>query len=208
MDGAGSLQSGFVLAALVAAVIFVDRIGGADELVRRLFQVALAATFAFAVISGTSAAIRPPDYPANSSSSSSSSSSSENAELRQFFKDLANRNAAATSIHFGFGVVALLTGVMLLRRRATIALAAVLSGLLLVLFGGVSTTADASAANPLSAFLSAYVGAIGSVVGKGSLAADIARFGVFLAGAIALILFALLKWDRDVPPSLEPSPAA
>ena len=33
--GAGNLQSGFVLAVILAAVLFADRLGGADFLVRR-----------------------------------------------------------------------------------------------------------------------------------------------------------------------------
>ena len=198
MDGSGSLQSGFVLAALVAAVLFVERLGGADELVRRLFQVSLAAAIAFAVISGTGATIRPPDYPDNSSGlsgSSSSSSSSENKEQRAFFEDLANRNAAVTSIHFGLGVAALIAGILLLRRRATIALAFALGGLLLVLFGGVASSSDSSNSNPLTALFSVYAGALGGVIGKGSIVADCARFGVFAGGVVVLTLFGLWKWD-------------
>jgi hypothetical protein len=70
------LQSGLVLAAIVVAVLFADRLGGSDQLVRRIFQLALAASIAFAVIAGTTAGIRPPQYPDNASGSSSSSSSS------------------------------------------------------------------------------------------------------------------------------------
>jgi len=204
MDGSGSLQSGFVLAALVVAVIFVDRIGGADELVRRLFQVSLAATLAFTVIAGTSAAIRPPaslDGLSSSSSSSSSTSTSAASQQRKFFKDLANRNAAATSIHFGLGVAALLTGALLLRRRATIALAFALGGLLLILFGGVSGNADSSSnSNPLTALYSVYFNAIGGAAGRGSILADSARLGVFAAGAVALLFFGVWKWDKGETP--------
>jgi hypothetical protein len=210
MGAAANLQSGFVLAVLVGAILFADRLGGADEVARRLFQLVLGVAVAFVVVGGTSAFLRAPDYPDTSSSSSFNSGSSESQEQKDFFEDLANHNDAVTAIHFGVGAVLAVAGAALVRRRATIALSLILGGLLLVLFGGVTSGSDSSG-DPLSAFAAVYSSLLGSVVGKGSLLADAARFAALAAGTAVLMLYALWRWDAPAlptePASESPMPA-
>lgn len=123
------LQSGIVLAVIIGAVLLVDRIGGNDELARRLFQIALGVALAFTVLTATTAFIR-----ASSDSSAAqlfSNSSSDNGG-----RDLANHLVATRSIDFGIGVLAFLFGIGGLRRWSTVPIGLAIGGLLLVLFGG------------------------------------------------------------------------
>ncbi len=202
--GSGNLQSGFVLAAIVVAVLFADRIGGQEQLARRLYQVALAVTLTAVALSATAAFVRPPTYPksANGSSSSlgSSSSSSENEEQLKFFRDVANRDTAANAIHFGAGAVGVVLGIAALRRFRTLGLAITLAGVLLILFGGVRSGVDSG--NPLNSIFSAYTSVFSSVIGSASRTADIARFGVAVGAAIVLVMFGLWQYDATRPDSV------
>lgn len=202
MDGANGLGSGFVLAVLIAAVLVVERIGGIDQLSRRLFQVALAVAIAFAAIAGTTAFIRAPEYEEADSSFSSSSDEDfdeqqedEEEEQREFFEKLANRSATRTMIHFAVGVVALVAGVAALRRWPTTALAAMLGGALLVIFGGVRG-GSADDLNPLTAYFAAYSDAVGATLGQRSMTVGVVNFVVMLAGALGLLALGLLQWDE------------
>jgi hypothetical protein len=189
------LQSGFVLAVLVAAVLLVDRIGGAPELARRLFQVALGVLIAFTVFGGTAAFIRMPEY---NEASSGFSSSDEDSEQQEVFEDISNRNSAKSSIHLGAGVVALVLGIAWLRRLATLSLSAVLGGVLLILFGGM--TQPPSSTDALGLLYSTLLGA---ALGSTGQPAAIAHFVMLLGGSIALLFFGYTQWDRAQPVAVE-----
>jgi hypothetical protein len=214
MDGStGGLQSGIVLAAIVAAVLFADRFGGADQIAQRIFQLALAATLAFVVMSGTLAFIRPPAFPDQAGSSfssssdsfdsgsSSSSTDSANSDVQlRYFRDVANRDAARSSAHFGAGVILLVTGIGALRRWKTSGLGIATAGLLLVLFGGVHTGSTDSS-NPLTSLYSSLFSAFGAIAGTASKRTDIIRFAVFGGGAVALLALGTWKWDMAPAPT-------
>ena len=214
--GSGGLQSGFVLAAIVAAILFAERFGGTEQLARRIFQLALATSIVFAVIAGTTAFIRPPSYPANASgsspfsSSSDSGSSAESKEQQAFLRKVTDRDAAATSVHFALGVLGVVIGSALLRRWRTGSLAIAVGGLLLVLFGGIRC-GNGNGSNPIEALFSSYFSAIGAVVGTASRRTDIIRFALFTAGAVVLLGFGLWRWDTSADsdaPAAHAAPAA
>lgn len=208
MESAGSagLQSGFVLAAVLGAVLFAGRLGGGDEVARRVFQVALGVLVAFLAISATTAFLRAPEAPetlfgdssgssedsSGSSGDSVDSSGDQNNEPYEYFEDVANRNAAATTTHAGAGIVALLAGLIFLRRFRTLALGAALGGLLLILFGG--TTGSGAPGDPSTAFL-AYAPLFSSAFGSASRGLDIAHFVLMLGGTSALLLFGYTQFE-------------
>jgi hypothetical protein len=196
MDGNG-IQSGFVLAAIVAAVLFASRLGGGEEVARRVYQVALGVLLAFAVISATTAFIRAPELPDALRESSFESSQDEDELQYEFFEDVANRNSAATTTHAGAGAFALLAGLFLLQRLRTISLGIALGGLLLILFGGV--TASGANTDPSTFFLAAYSSLLTSTIGAASRGLDIVHFVVLAGSTVALLMFGYTRWDETAP---------
>src|SRR5437899_4625918 len=121
--GAGNLQSGFVLAALLAGVLFVEHIGGPDALARRVLQIAVGVLLAFTVVSGTTAFLRQPDAPPELQNSSSSSSGSQSQERTEdYIRDVNKRNENANTVHVGIGIILVVVGIAALRRWRVIAL--------------------------------------------------------------------------------------
>jgi hypothetical protein len=133
------LESGIVVALLIAAVLVYDRLGGNDELARRMFQVGLAISLVFLALSATHAFIRP-DESGNSILFSSSGDAAD-------ATDTADRAAAATTIHYGVGVLLLVTGLGMLNRFHTISLG--FAGGVLLLFAGASFGGLALTNHPL-----------------------------------------------------------
>lgn len=150
------LQGGLVVAILIGAVLLVDRLGGNDELSRRLLQVTLAMALVFAVVSGTNAIIRPAEDGSFTSGDSN---------------EAADRVAAAMIVHYAFGVLFFVGGFTALRRMHTVPIAFLLAGALLVFMG-----ASLSGLEPYSELLRftfessaevdavAFIAALGGVV--------------------------------------------
>jgi hypothetical protein len=197
MDG-GSLGSGFVLAAIVAAVLFASRLGGGDEVARRIYQVGLGVLIAFAVVGATTAFIRTPELPDALREDSFDSSEEQDEAEYEFFEDIANRNSAATTTHAGAGALALLIGLFLLRRLPTLSLGIALGGLLLIFFGGVPNTGAGEDAS--SAFFLAYSSLLTSFLGSASLGLDIVHFVVLAGSTIALLMFGYTQWEERSEP--------
>lgn len=203
--GSGNLQSGFVLAIVLAAFLFAERLGGTDQLVKRVFQVGLGVVLAFAVIGGTTAFVRSPKLPSaleqgsSFSSSDGSSSSSDNSQVAQdYFRKVANRDSAKHTIHVGVGVLLLVAGIAALGRWPVTAPGGALGGLLLVLFGGVRTATTGADQTGLNALFSIYSSLFGSVLGSPARMVDVAHFIVLLGAAAFLVTFGLMRWD--MPP--------
>lgn len=198
MDAAGSvnLQSGFVLAAILFAVFFAERLGGSEQLARRMHQVALGVTVAFLVISGTTAFLRVPDVPSalQDEAFGDSDGAGEDGEELDYFGSVSERNSEATTIHAGMGLILVAAGLGALRRWKTPALGFALGGLLLVLFGGVQS--NGSSGDPVSLFFGAYASLLGTAIGPAGQARDIAHFAVLLAGTAALGAFGFWRWER------------
>jgi hypothetical protein len=157
------MDTGFLAAVLIAAVLLYDRLGGNQELGRRLFQIGLAVSLIFAVVSGAAAFIRADVVQGGFSTAGGNSNAT----------DVANRIVAVTALQFGFGVGFLMVGLGLLRRYHTIPLGFVVSGVFLLLTGpawGSSTllstfsrlgAGDGSSQNfDVGAFVTALVGTI------------------------------------------------
>lgn len=121
------LQSGFVLAVLVAAVLLMDRLGGQDELGRRLFQVALAAVGAF-FVAGVAGLIFGPDVSEGTSVFGGESG------------DVADEFLATQTAQIGVGALSVIAGLAMMARFTTLPMGIMLGGVLLILSGGVTGT--------------------------------------------------------------------
>lgn len=204
MDIGASLQSGFVLAAIVAAVLVARHLGGGDEIARRFYQIIVAAAIAFAVVGGTTAFIRPPEY---EESSFSDDFEDEDEEQLEFFEEAAGRAAVRAMVHYAAGIIAVGVSLALLRRMPTIGLGVLLSGVLLVLFGG-AVGGGSDSADPLSAYFAAFGGLL-AAFGRPSQVVDIAHFAVLAVGALALLAVGVLQWEQPEPASVpETAPPA
>jgi hypothetical protein len=194
---AAGLQSGFVLAVILLAVFFAERLGGSDELAKRSFQVVLGVALAFLTLSATAAFVRPPDVPESSSEGDviiDGEESSQDAELT-FIQHLSRRNSVVSTVHAGIGIVFAVAGLAALKRWSNVPVGFAIGGLLLVLFGGVRTSGQ-EASDPFSALFGAYSSIF---VGSAGQARDIAHFAVLFAGTAALVAFGLWRWDRERP---------
>jgi hypothetical protein len=166
------LQSGIVFAVIIGAVLLVDRLGGNDELARRLFQIALGVTLAYFVVSGTTFFIEPDAF---------------GADMRKE----ANREVAVRSIEFSLGILSILFGVGGLRQWRTIPLGIALGGLLLLLLptGRVVTGSGARGDVLFSQLLQ-----INTQASRGIQFANFALSGI---GFAALMWFGFSQWDRE-----------
>lgn len=210
--GSGNLQSGFVLAIVLAAFFFAERLGGSDQLAKRAFQVGLGVVLALAVIAGTTAFVRTPSAPASLMQNSFGSSDSSNQSLqpvKDYSRDAANHDSTRDMIHAGVGVLLLVGGIAALKRMPATALGAALGGLLLILFGGVRTPTPSADQTGLNAFFSLYSSLIGGVIGGPSRGVDIAHFVVLAGAAVVLYSFGLICWDaRREPQAAAVEPGA
>jgi hypothetical protein len=196
----GNLQSGFVLAAIIAAVLLVSRIGGTDELLRRIYQVAVGVIIAFTAFAATTAFIRPPDVDV-----AALSDSFDDEAQTEFLEDTARRDAVATTVHAGIGIVALLLGLLSYRRLSVLPLGVAVGGLLLLLFGG-STGGATEGADPFGGFLGLFGSFFNAVAGV-SQTVDVVHFIVLLSGAVALLAFGYTEWEEEAMRRTSPPPA-
>lgn len=181
-----ALQSGIIIAVIAAGVIFANHAGGSDAVARRLFQIVLALALLFATVAGTTAFIRPPDSPGNTSSFLSD----DDDESQQYIEDLNNRNSIASSIHLAVGIMATVIGVSAMARRRTLGLAIVAGGLLLVLFGGARGGGSGDA-------ISVYATLLASALSTRSMGIDIAHFAVAFGGLTMLLAFGMSRYDHE-----------
>ncbi len=211
--GSGNLQSGIVLAVVLAAFFFAERLGGTDQLAKRAFQVGLGVVLALAVIAGTTAFVRTPSAPAglleNSFGSSSDSSSSQNLQgAKDYNRDAANHDSTRDMIHAGAGVLLLVAGLAALKRWPVTSLSGALGGLLLILFGGVRAPSPGTDQTGLNAFFSLYSSLVGGVFGGPSRGVEIAHFVVLAGAAVVLLAFGLMRWDGRAEPPVAVAPEA
>ncbi len=208
MEGFGlgtlSLQSGIVVAALIAAVFLADRLGGDEGLSRKATQLALAFVITLTVFSGTAAFIRPPDPPEGTSLFGESAEQEE--QLQGFLKDSAERDSEAGTLHLGIGLALAATGGALLRRLKAVPIGLMFGGILLLLLGAAPQTGTAG----LDATSTIYAPLLSFAKDAGQ-ARDIIRFVVLLAGTVLILGFAVFRWELppDAGAAEEPSaPAA
>lgn len=175
-----NLQSGFVLAVLVALVVFADRLGGQREVARRMFQIALGAALAFTVAAGTVALVEPDRTEGASLFDVTVTTGNEDDQLT--LQEVSDRSVIANTIRFGAGVVALLFGIGGLARWNTLALGVAFGGLLLLFAGG--------GGNELFGFANLI-----SASASSSREIDLLYFGVLLAGLGALFWYGYNEWE-------------
>jgi hypothetical protein len=167
------LETSFVAAILIAAVLVYDRLGGNHEVSRRLFQVGLAVSLAFVVLSFTAAFIRVDAVEGGFDVGNNSASAI----------DQANRLVAASSVHYALGVVFLVFGLAMLRRYHTVPLGFVLGGVFLLFMGG--------SGSPVGSSISlAQLGL------HSTQKFDVAMFATAVGGTIALLAYGA-QLERD-----------
>ena len=181
------LQSGFVLAVLIASVLLANHLGGSAGLAQRAAQVGLGVVLVMLVFSATTAFHGPSAVPATALETMFDSEQ----QLTGLSNESAQRNSEVGTIHIGLGIVFVALGVVLFRRLSTITPAFLLGGVLLILLGA---PAGGEGTNPLNALFSAVVP---GGFGDAGNARDIARFVVLLVGAMLLAGLMYFRWERE-----------
>ena len=181
------LQSGFVLAVLIASVLLANHLGGSAGLAQRAAQVGLGVVLVMLVFSATTAFHGPLAVPATALETMFDSEQ----QLTGLSNESAQRNSEVGTIHIGLGIVFVALGVVLFRRLSTITPAFLLGGVLLILLGA---PAGGEGTNPLNALFSAVVP---GGFGDAGNARDIARFVVLLVGAMLLAGLMYFRWERE-----------
>ncbi len=181
------LQSGFVLAVLIASVLLANHLGGSAGLAQRAAQVGLGVVLMMLVFSATTAFHGPSAVPATALETMFDSEQ----QLTGLSNESAQRNSEVGTIHIGLGIVFVALGVVLFRRLSTITPAFLLGGVLLILLGA---PAGGEGTNPLNALFSAVVQ---GGFGDAGNARDIARFVVLLVGAMLLAGLMYFRWERE-----------
>ncbi|HXF51282.1 MAG TPA: hypothetical protein VNM43_06340 [Dehalococcoidia bacterium] len=208
------LQSGFVLAALVVAVLFAERLGGTAELAKRVYQVALGVALVLLTLSATTAFVRPPTAPEDlleqgvffGDSFETDVSEEEDEEARRLLRETAQNVSEVRTIHIGVAVVFVLAGLVLTARMTVLPLAGLLGGVLLLLVSGIQDGRPATAGDFFSAVFNVFLPSFESV--QAGRTHDIVMFVVLLAGVAALGAFGYMRWERTAtaPPQPEGTP--
>ena len=186
------LQSGFVLAVVIGAVLLARYLGGSAGLAERVAQVALGLALMMLVFSATTAFHGLPAIPAGELVAAFDSES----QFLDRAAESSQRSSEVGTIHIGLGILFVALGVVLVRKLSVLTPAFLLGGVLLILFG--APTGSEGGLGQLGSLL----GALGPVLGAVGDAGDgreIARFVVLLAGV--LLLMGLLYSRRERGPS-------
>ena len=185
------LQSGIVLAAIIAVVLLADRLGGGAALAQRIAQVALGLALLLTVFSATTAFHPPPAASlADLESMFGSSFGSEEAFTEQW-SETAQHDSEVGTIHIGLGILFVLLGLVLFGRLPVISPAFLLGGVLTMLLGAPTQGGGLDQ-------LSGVVGLLGLVPSAFSDAGntrDVARFVVLLVGVVLLAGAMYLRWE-------------
>lgn len=198
--GFGSgFQTSFVVAIIVGAAFLTSRLGGDEELLKRGMQVALAFALFLTAFAATTAFIRPPDIPPESSISFDGSQD-EQEEQREYLSETASKASGTGTVHLGVGILLAIGAAVLSRGNKVISGGMLFGGVLLLLLG-------ASYGNTGSFLDSYYNYAFGSI-GKADQEWDIVRLMVMGIGTVLLLGYASMRWPE--PPEQQPAagPAA
>lgn len=207
---AGGLQSGFVLAVIIIAVLFAERLGGTAELAKRAFQVALGVALALLAMSATAALVRPPEAPEEllesggifGDSFDSLQADEQAAEARGLLREAAQNASEVRTIHLGLGVAFFVGGLAALARLSVLPVGAMLGGILLLLFGSPAAAPSPTLGDFFGAILGAFLPTVAGI--EAGQAHDIAQFAVLLAGVCVLAAVGYRRWER--PPAVRAEP--
>ncbi len=214
--GALDLQSGFVVAVILLAVFFAERLGGSGQLAQRGFQVAVGLAATFLVLSSTTAFVRAPELPEDLKESGfegvivtgdfesgAGGDEQERAELAEnFARETAQNASEVATIHTGLGILLIAAGLVALRRWRVLPFGLVLGGLLLLLIGGSQGTGGSSLS-----FIDLLYGTGRSFASAGEVH-DAIRFAVLLVGTALLMAFGFLRWEGTESGTAATSPSA
>ncbi len=191
LSGSG-LQSSFVLAVIIAAVLLANHLGGGAGLTRKAAQVALGLVLMMLVFSATTAFHGAPDVPIDQMESIFESDGL--GEFLEASRDSAARSSQVGTIHIGLGIIFVALGVVVFRKLGGLTPGLLLGGVL-ILLGAPEGGGDQ--ANPLNALTGLLGTALPGNFSDAGTTQEIARFAVLAVGT--LLLAALLCcWDRKV----------
>ncbi len=176
----------FVVAAIVAAVLLADRLGGPDQLGLRLYQVATGFALALVVVAGTTAFLRPD---ALDLSGVNLLGGEDMPDFGSLGGDAGNRARESAAVHIAAAAIFVVAGLIALRQWKAVATPVILGGALLFVGGGGGSPAGADGA------LSSLFSVFGATLGGASEGRDIAYFIVLLVAAAALLGYGLWRWD-------------
>lgn len=189
----------FVLAAVVIAVLFADRLGGSAALSRRIYQVSLGLVLALAVVAGTNAFIRGPEIPLGALRGADLFSGSGGSDLDEdVLEDFANKASESATVQAAAAILAVVGGLILVQRWRTTGLGITTGGIVLMLFSGAGIGRAGGCTNSLNSGSAA--------VGFSSESRDIAQFVVLVAGTLLLAWFGGWRWDRAAESEPDPAP--
>jgi hypothetical protein len=209
--GALSLQSGFVIAAIIAAVLVANRIGGDGALALRVTQVAIGLALVLLIFSATAAFRGPPSAPSQDLFGAEVESGDElraaQEEFAAFAEESAERNSEVGTVHVGLGIIFVAAGVALFRRLRAIPPGFLLGGVLLLLLGAPAGGGLTDLLSGLGAF---YGTVFGGSAAEAGMTRDVARFVVLFAGTLVLLWAAFWRWEflpsESEPPAAPPAP--
>jgi len=171
------MDTGFLAAVLVAAVLLYDRLGGNHELSRRLFQIGLAVSLIFVVISGAAAFIRADTAQGGFVTGTDAPAA-------------ANRAIAITAVQYGFGAGFLIAGLTMMRRYHTVPMSLALSGVFLLLTG--------------PAWASSNAALLFGQFGRSTQKFDVGAFVTAVVGTIVLLGYGMqIEQESAVKPEAE-----
>ena len=183
------LQSGIVLAVVIAAVLLANRLGGSAALAQRLAQVSLGLALVMLVFSATTAFHGSSDY----SFAELDAMSDSDEQFMEAINEMGQHYSEVGTIHIGLGIIFVALGVVLFRRLAVITPALLLGGVLLILLGA-SPGGDTS---PFNVIFGQWGPEIQGPLGDTGNARNIARFVVLLAGVALLAGLIHSRWERE-----------
>ena len=184
------LQSGFVLAVVIATVLLANRLGGSVGLAQRTAQVALGLVLMMLVFSATTAFYSPSAIPAAELQTTFESEQ----QLMKLSNESAQRDSDVGTVHIGLGIIFVALGVVLFRKLSAITPAFLLGGVLLILLGAPTGGGEN---DPLNAFAGLFSTAVPGTFGDPGNARDIARFVVLLVGAMLLAGLIYPRRERE-----------
>lgn len=200
--GVSGLQSGIVLAVILLAVFFAERLGGSGQLAQRIFQVALGLALTFLVISATTAFDPSPAPPEELQGALFDEILFEGNEdealqlVQDTGREAAQNAIEVRTIHTGLGLIFIVGGLALMTRLRSLPPGLMLGGLLLLLFGSPPQQGGLAGFTDVFSLIFGTLlpGAGSSVPGQ---ARDIAHFAVLLAGTAALLALGYWRWERS-----------
>ncbi|MCE2464330.1 MAG: hypothetical protein J4F46_10600 [Dehalococcoidia bacterium] len=195
--GGSGLQSGFVLAVVIAAVLLANHLGGSVGLAKRVTQVALGLVLMMLVFSATTAFHGPLAIPVTELETVFDSEQ----QLMELNNESAQRNSDVGTIHVGLGIIFVALGVVLFRKLSAVTPAFLLGGVLLILLGAPT---GREVPDPLNAFAGLLGAVLPGTLSDAGNARDIARFVVLLVGTVLLAGLIYFRWERDESPGDAP----